>query len=158
MRKADVCAAIVFLLYSVVGFFYIIPTQIQYAIPPEDVSNAVFLPTFFPTSSVVVFALVSVMFLFGALRRSEGRPQALASKRALLQVCAVFAACYVYVESMAYFGFLLSSPVFLAALMMFMGTRDWRYVAPMAVLFPVGVNYFFWFAFKLALPQGSLFH
>ena len=101
MRKADVCAAIVFLLYSAVGFFYIIPTQIQYAIPPEDVSNAVFLPTFFPTSSVVVFALVSVMFLFGALRRSEGRPQALASKRALLQVCAVFAACYVYVESMA---------------------------------------------------------
>ena len=158
MRKADVCAAIVFLLYSAVGFFHIIPTQIQYSIPPEDVSNAVFLPTFFPTSSIVVFALVSAMLLFGALRRSEGPARALASGRALLQVFVVFVICYVYVESLAYFGFLLSSPVFLAVLMTLMGTRDWRYVAPMAVLFPIGVNYFFWFAFKLALPQGSLFH
>lgn len=157
MRKADVYTAVVFLIYSAVGFFYIIPTQIQYAIPPEDVSNAVFLPTFFPTSSVVLFALVSLTLLFGALRRKEAGAPKIATRRALLQVGVVFAACYAYVQSLAYFGFLLSSPVFLAALMMFMGTRDWRYVAPIAVLFPIGVNYFFWFSFQLALPPGSLF-
>ena len=157
MRKADVYTAVVFLIYSAVGFFYIIPTQIQYSIPPEDVSNAVFLPTFFPTSSVVLFALVSLMLLLGALRRKEAGGREIATKRALLQVGAVFVACYAYVQSLAYFGFLLSSPVFLAALMMFMGTRDWRYVVPIAVLFPIGVNYFFWFSFQLALPSGSLF-
>ena len=158
VRKADVCTAVVFLLYSLIGFFYIIPTQIQYAIPPEEVSNAVFLPTFFPTSAVVTFGLVSLVFLFGALKRNEVGAQVITSKRALLQVCAVFVLCYVYVESMAYFGFLASSPVFLAILVTFMGTRDWRYVVSMSILFPIVVNYFFWFAFKLALPEGSLFN
>lgn len=157
MRKADIYTAVIFILYSVIGFFYIIPTQIQYAIPPEEVTNAVFLPTFFPTSAVVTFGLVSAMFLFGALRRSEAGGQVISSKRALLQVGAVFVLCYVYVESLAYFGFLVSTPVFLAILVTSMGTRDWRYVAAMSLLFPVVVNYFFWFAFKLALPEGSLF-
>ena len=69
MRKADIYTAVIFILYSVVGFFYIIPTQIQYSIPPEEVSNAVFLPTFFPTSAVITFGLVSAMFLFGALNQ-----------------------------------------------------------------------------------------
>ncbi len=157
MRKADIYTAVVFLVFSAVGFFYIIPTQIQYSIPPEEVSNAVFLPTFFPNSTIATFALVSAMFLFGALRRSEAGGQTITSKKALLQVCVVFALCYVYVESLAYFGFLVSTPVFLAILIMMMGTRDWRYVASMSILFPIFVNYFFWFAFKLALPQGSLF-
>ena len=102
MRKADIYTAVIFILYSVIGFFYIIPTQIQYAIPPEEVTNA-------------------------------------------------------YVESLAYFGFLVSTPVFLAILVTAMGTRDWRYVVAMSILFPIVVNYFFWFAFKLALPEGSLF-
>ena len=157
MRKADIYTAVIFILYSVIGFFYIIPTQIQYAIPPEEVTNAVFLPTFFPTSAVVTFGLVSAMFLFGALRRSEAGGQVISGKRALCQVCAVFVLCYVYVESLAYFGFLVSTPVFLAILVTSMGTRDWRYVAAMSLLFPIVVNYFFWFAFKLALPEGSLF-
>ncbi len=107
MRKADVYTAVVFLIYSAVGFFYIIPTQIQYSIPPEDVSNAVFLPTFFPTSSVVLFALVSLMLLFGALRRKEAGGRQIATKRALLQVGVVFVACYAYVQSLAYFFFWL---------------------------------------------------
>ncbi|MCE2453512.1 MAG: tripartite tricarboxylate transporter TctB family protein [Nitrospinae bacterium] len=157
MRKADIYTAVIFILYSVVGFFYIIPTQIEYSIPPEEVSNAVFLPTFFPNSAVITFGLVSAMFLFGAFRRSEAGGQVISGKRALLQVCAVFVLCYVYVEAMAYFGFLVSTPVFLAILVVSMGTRDWRYVAAMSILFPLVVNYFFWFAFKLALPEGSLF-
>ena len=158
LRKADICTGIIFLLYSFFGFFYIIPTQIQFSIPPDDVTNAVFLPTFFPTSSIVLFGLVSLMLLYGAFKKNEEEAQEITNKRALMQVCVVFIFCYVYVQGLSYFGFLLSSPFFLAGLIIFMGTRDWRYVVAVSILFPVAVNYFFWFSFKLALPQGSLFN
>ena len=69
----------------------------------------------------------------------------------------VFAVGVVYVFALEWFGFYASSPVFLAVLLMFFGTRDWRYVVPVSLLVPVGMERFFWHAFKVILPEGSVY-
>jgi hypothetical protein len=62
------------------------------------------------------------------------------------------------VLALEWVGFSAASPIFLAVLILSMGTRNWRYILPFALLLPLIVNYFFWYSFRVILPEGILFN
>ena len=98
------------------------------------------------------------MLLVGDTLRNRVKIEttSLTSGRAFYQALIVFLAATVYVYLLEWLGFHLSSPFFLAFLMFFYGTRNWRIVIPVALLVPFSIERFFWISFKVMLPEGEL--
>ena len=78
------------------------------------------------------------------------------NNKSLYRVIAVFVLIYLYVVGLEYVGFALMSPVFMTIVILVLGVRDWRYVLSTAVLFPIVLNYSFWYSFKVILPEGEI--
>jgi hypothetical protein len=158
MNKTNFIVGIVFVCFSLVYYFYLIPTQIISSVSESEFAGKIFRPETFPQLAIMLFGLISVLLSGHALRdREEAGAKPGLSGRALYQSLVVFAVGIAYVYSLQWFGYYASSPVFLAVLIMFFGTRDWRYVVPVALLVPVGIERFFWLSFKVILPEGELF-
>lgn len=157
MRKADITTGIVFLCFSLVAYFYIIPTQIKFSIPEEGiVSQRVLRADFFPNFAVILFAIISCILLAKSFRAPVQKVvQNVDLKRIWFQVVMVYLVFLFYALSLEWLGFLINTPIFIFALLLILGTRDWRYIIPLIVLVPPGVYYFFWYAFKVILPEGS---
>ena len=156
MRIADLVTGLISLAFSALYFFYLIPVHIVSSIPQEQVSRAALRPTFLPYLAIVLFALLSSLLIMSTFRQWERRNKMGTNGRSLFQVGVVFVIAYAYTYALELVGFLISSPIFLAALVMFFGTRNLRLVVPVAVLFPLIVNYFFWIGFTVVLPEWSL--
>ena len=158
MNRVNFSVAVLFIVFSLVYYFYLIPTQIQSSVSVNEFAGRIVLPETFPQMTIGLFAFVSVLFAGNALREREGsEPMPGMNWRSSYQALVVFAVGVVYVFALEWVGFYASSPVFLAVLLMFFGTRDWRYVVPVSLLVPVGMERFFWHAFKVILPEGSVF-
>ena len=158
MNRTDLAVGIVFIIFSFIYYFYLIPTQIISSTAQSEFAGRIFRPETFPQITIAIFALVSVLFAGNALREKgalESMPGS--NRRSSLQALFVFILTVVYVYALEWLGFHLTSPIFLAILIIFFGTRDWRFVAPVALLTPVVIERLFWFSFKVILPEGELF-
>ena len=69
----------------------------------------------------------------------------------------IFLGTYAYIYALKWVGFLPASPIYMAGLIILLGMRNWRYVAPISFLFPIALHYFFWLGMEVILPEGSLF-
>lgn len=158
MRKAVFGTGIFFLLFSAFYYFYLIPVHIVFSLPlpQKGVSTAALQPHFLPRIVIIIFALISTLLILGALLQREEDEGEMIDLQAVFQVGFVFVLSYFYVYALELVGFLVSTSIFLAVLIMFFGTRDWRYVAPISVLLPLGINYFFWYALQVILPEGAV--
>ncbi|MBT3349866.1 MAG: tripartite tricarboxylate transporter TctB family protein [Nitrospinaceae bacterium] len=158
MNRTNLIVGIVFFLFSLVYYFYLIPTQIVLSTAESEFAGRIFRPETFPQITIAIFGFVSVLLAGNALRE-KGEPEFMSgqSRRSSLQAFFVFILAVVYVYALEWFGFHLTSPIFLAVLIIFFGTRDWRFVAPVALLTPVVIERLFWFSFKVVLPEGELF-
>jgi hypothetical protein len=158
MRKADITTGIVFVCFSLIAYFYIIPTQIFFAVSEEGaVSQKVLRADFFPNFAVILFAIVSCILLVKGFRAPVQKAvQDIDLKRVSSQVGMVYLVFLFYALSLEWLGFLINTPIFIFALLLILGTRDWRYILPLVTLVPPGVYYFFWYAFKVILPEGTV--
>ncbi len=158
MNRTNLVVGIGFLLFSLVYFFYLIPTQIISSVTVNEYAGRIFHAETFPQFAIVLFAFVSALLAVSALRE-RGSSDVLpgSDRRGFYQAAVVFAVGVFYIYGLQVFGFAISSPFFLAVLIMFFGTRDWRYVVGVALLVPPAVNYFFWYSFKVILPEGIVF-
>lgn len=158
MNKTNLVVGVVFFLFSLFYYFYLIPTQIILSTSESEFAGRIFRPETFPQITIGLFGLVSVLLAGNALRE-KGTLEVMpgSSRRSSLQAFFVFMLAVVYVYALEMFGFHLTSPIFLAILIIFFGTRDWRFVAPVALLTPVIIERFFWFSFKVVLPEGEFF-
>lgn len=158
MNRTNLIVGIVFFFFSLVYYFYLIPTQIISSTAESEFAGRVFRPETFPQITIGIFALVSVLLAGNALR-DRGAPEFMpgSSRRSSFQALFVFILAVVYVYALEWFGFYLTSPIFLAILIIFFGTRDWRFVVPVALLTPFLIERFFWLSFKVILPEGELF-
>jgi hypothetical protein len=159
LRKADITTGIIFVVFSLVAYFYIIPTQINFSVLEEGlVSQKVLRADFFPNFAVILFAMVSCILLVKSFRAPAQRAaQNLDLKRLSYQVVSVYLILLLYALSLEPLGFLINTPIFIGILLLILGTRDWRYVVPLVILVPPGIYYFFWYAFKVILPEGTVF-
>jgi hypothetical protein len=64
---------------------------------------------------------------------------------------------YGYVQIMGPFGFLLVTPVFIAILMLFTGSRGWKEVIAVSIFSTLGIYFFFQKVFQVQLPAGNIF-
>lgn len=158
MNRTNFAVGIGFILFSLVYYFYLIPTQITSSVTVNEYAGRIFRAETFPQFAIMLFAFVSVLFAVSALRDRGGSDAPSGTdRRGFYQAVFVFAVGVLYIYGLQVIGFAISSPFFLAVLIMFFGTRDWRYVAGVALLVPPAVNYFFWFSFKVILPEGTIF-
>ncbi len=158
MNRVNFAVGVLFICFSLVYYFYLIPTQIISSVTENEYAGRIFRAETFPQMAIMLFAFVSALLALNALRErggSEVMPGT--DRRALYQAFVVFSVGVFYIYGLQLFGFAISSPFFLAVLVMFFGTRDWRYVVGVALLVPPAVNYFFWYSFKVILPEGSVF-
>ena len=154
MRKADLITGVFLLSLSLLFYFYLIPVHIVTFV---DESNPTLRADFLPRIFAVVLALLSLLLISGALKSGEPRDEEkVTSVRAVYQVAVVGVAACVYIYAQGVVGFLVSAPFFLGGLIFFFGTRAWRKVVPIAILFPLILNYFFWYSFQILLPQGII--
>lgn len=154
MRKADLITGVFLLTLSLLFYFYLIPVHI---ITFVDESNPTLRADFLPRIFAFGLALMSVLLIFDALKGEDsGAEVKETSLRAVYQVAVVGVAACVYIFMQGVVGFLVSAPLFLGGLIYFFGTREWRRLLPVAILFPVVLNYFFWYSFQILLPQGTI--
>tara|TARA_Y100000590_G_scaffold311083_2_gene351479 strand:+ start:1137 stop:1640 length:504 start_codon:yes stop_codon:yes gene_type:complete len=156
MNKKDLTVGVLFFLFSLVYFFYFIPTQIISSFSQSEFAGRIFKPETFPQMTISIFGFVSLLLVVDTLRNKvEVTPTLSSSKRPFYQAVVVFLASTVYVYLLEWLGFHLSSPFFLAFLMFFYGTRNWRIIVPVALLVPISIERFFWISFKVMLPEGE---
>ncbi len=158
MNRSNLLVGVLFVVFSLVYYFYLVPTQIILSTSESEFAGRIFRPETFPQIAIGIFGLVSVLLVVSALRE-RGTPELMpgSSGRSSFQVFFVFILAVVYVYALEWFGFHLTSPFFLAILIIYFGTRDWRFVAPVSLLTPLIIERFFWFSFKVILPEGELF-
>ncbi|MFP6889627.1 MAG: tripartite tricarboxylate transporter TctB family protein [Nitrospinota bacterium] len=158
MNKTNFIVGIVFICFSLFYYFYLIPTQIISSTAESEFAGRIFRPETFPQITIAIFGLLSVLLAGNALRE-KGAPEFMSgsSRRSYFQAIFVFILAVIYVYALEWLGFHLTSPIFLAILIIFYGTRDWRFVTPVALLTPVVIERLFWFSFKVILPEGELF-
>lgn len=157
MRKVNIGTGLAFLVFSAIYYFYLIPTQIEIA---GGVGNytGILKPDYFPQIGILCFATFSAILVWEGFRQNEDHPVFVnASDRPLFQVGVVVVIGAIYVVALHYVGYSIATPFFLVALMIFYGTRDWRYLVPVAILVPIALDMFFWHSFKIILPEGILF-
>ena len=158
MNRTNLGIGIIFFIFSLFYYFYLIPTQIISSTAQSEFAGRIFRPETFPQITIAIFGLVSALLAGNALRE-RGALELMpgSSRRASFQALFVFILAVVYVYALEWLGFHLTSPIFLAILIIFFGTRDWRFVAPVALLTPVVIERLFWFSFKVVLPEGEFF-
>lgn len=156
MRRIDLITGVLFLIFSAFCIFYLIPQHIVDSIPQDQVTRAALRPTFVPYIAIALFALLSLFLVLDVFRPGREDKDIDTSGQSLYQVGVVFVIVYIYTYALELVGFLVSSPFFLAILIVFFGTRNWRHFAPVSILLPVFISYLFWLGFTVILPEGSL--
>jgi len=157
MQKVNIGAGVAFLVFSAVYYFYLIPTQIGGG-GGVGYEQALLKPDYFPRIAIICFAAFSAVLLIQGVRQRDDSPLfASGARRPLIQVGAVVVITAVYIAALEYLGYSLTTPFFIAALTIFYGTRDWRYVLPVAILVPIVLDQFFWLSFQIILPEGVWF-
>ncbi len=157
MRIGTISISVFLVLFSLLGYFYIIPTQIITSIPIDVSTPAVLHPDFFPRLTIVTLGLVSLVLLFTAI--NDESPEITEPDRASarFRVVIVFILTYLFVVGLKYLGFTMMAPLFMAIIIYFLGVRDWRYIVSMALIFPVVLSYSFWYSFNIIFPEGEIF-
>ena len=156
-RLADIIIAVVFLVFSAFYYFYLIPTWVVSSMPEVHIGQATLSPDLLPRITIILFAIVSVTLGMSALRQKSDGIIEKADRNTFFKVLSVFFFTYTYIYALNLVGFLIASPFYIVVLITFFGFRDWRYIVPLALLFPTTLSYFFWYSFQVILPEGSLF-
>jgi hypothetical protein len=138
MRRADIYGSAGLLILGLVVLFVIIPAEAD-----GDTWSGV-SPLFFPTLIVAGFTLSCAGLLVQAILRPktyEGMPMPMAGWdfAFFLLACAIILGAVFVIHR---FGLLWGGPLLVAALMLFMGERNWLRIVPMAVV-PVLIFAFF---------------
>ncbi|MBI4608415.1 MAG: tripartite tricarboxylate transporter TctB family protein [Candidatus Rokubacteria bacterium] len=146
---------------ALILYVFVLPAQI--VTPRFQVGGAVgglaASPLFFPRFIAVVLGLLgALIFLRGrtraqTLRAGEGFTF---GREAAVRVAGAALILVLYLALLDTVGYLLLTPVTLAALIVFLGFRRWPVLVPVAVLTPIVVYYGFRWGMKILLPEGLL--
>jgi len=77
--------------------------------------------------------------------------------KSILRVFALVLMSFIYIQSMRYLGFLITTPVFLAAAIYHFGNRNWKSTIAVSVGVTLVVYFVFVSLFQVLLPRFSLF-
>ena len=138
-RRGDVAMAAACLAFGLIGYFFVVPTAVYV---PEKFAGTVNSPDFLPRLFLILLSVFSTLYLVKSIAALKAEPVqewaplgdwTLAGGTALI--------CIAYVAAIFLVGLTLAACV--AATIWYFGKRRPAVVAPIAVLLPVGLWYFF---------------
>lgn len=151
MKKANIIIACILIAFCV--FFAVLTARL----PDRNLPNTLGID-FMPWVLLIILFCLSVMMLItNILGKSLEKKDATITLREVSGVFFLTLIVYGYVQAMSLFGFLIITPVFIAVLMFFTGSRKWKELIAVSVLSTVGIYFFFQKIFQVQLPGGSLF-
>ncbi len=151
MKKGDIIISIILIAFC---FFFAYLTS---NLPDRNLPNTLG-SSFMPWTLVICLGVLSTLLLVKSIFKKSQEEYVVkfyleeAGGILLLAVLII-----VYILSLAYFGFLLCTPVLIALLMISNGARGWREILLVSTLTTFGVYFFFRKIFQVMLPEGSLF-
>lgn len=150
MKKVNIVIAVVLLTFA--GYY----AWLTAALPTRDLPNTMGVD-FFPWVLCGSLAGLSLLLLlkslfFNTSERCVYRVEWIEIKEMLIFLLLTF----VYLQSLDLLGFLIATPVYLAAMMIGSGSRRWKEIALISLLTAVGVYFFFDKVFQVILPSGKL--
>ena len=151
MKKIANAIALIFIAVSVYAFIE------AGTFPPG--SNGALGPGFFPRVLAVLVIFLSVLELISSRKAEvpQGQEEVLLFKKENLRVWITVLACILYVWSLKFAGFIIMTPVYLFAMLMYFKVKN----KIVAVAVPIGVTAVLYFVFtillKVKLPAGILF-
>lgn len=152
-RALDKISAICLMVFCVVVYFVLIPTQIG--------KDEMGLPSaFFPEVSVIALGgLSALLFLKAHFGKKPENKEIITgmSREEARRFMIILVMMGLYVFLLHLMGFLISSPLILGLLMYYAGQRNWRIILPTIVGIPAIIYLFFEKGLKIILPTGRLF-
>jgi putative tricarboxylic transport membrane protein len=151
VRKVNIVISVIMIIFC--GFFAFLIERL----PDRNLPNTLgsdFMPWVLVIClfSLSLFLLLKNIFV-GTLEKLDSK----ISFREGSGVLFLTAIVYGYVKAMGLFGFLFVTPVFIAILMLFTGSRGWKEVVTASILSTLGIYFFFQKVFQVQLPAGTLF-
>ena len=151
MKKANLVISLMLVLFG--GYYVYLISQL----PTRNLPNTLGI-AFMPGLLVTILFLLSVLlFLSTILNKIREKFDPKISLKEGLGVLFLTVFVYLYVKTMSLFGFILTTPFFLAVLMLMTGSRKWKEIVTISVVSPLCIYLFFQKIFKVILPSGSFF-
>jgi len=151
MKKANLIISALLILF---GGYYV---YLIGRLPARNLPNTLGI-AFMPRLLVAcLFLLSAILFLGAAFNKAREHFDPGISLREGAGVLFLTIFVYFYVQAMSLFGFILTTPFFLAVLMLMTGSRKWKEIVAISVVSPLCIYLFFQKIFKVILPGGSLF-
>ncbi len=113
-------------------------------------------PSFFPLIIVALLIGLSLALLIKGIADLRAGRQADSPARLAPGALSALAAFFVYLGALPYVGFVVSSVIFFAVLMVLYGGRKPLLIGVAATLVPVGLFVIFRHGFQIVLPHGVL--
>lgn len=151
MRVVNIILAVVLILF---GCFY---SYLTLHLPDRNLPNTLG-SSFMPWVLVTCLYGLSILLLLQAC--SKGSPETcdyVISKKEGLGVLFLLVIVVTYIKAMAFFGFILVTPIFLVVLMLTIGARKWKEIVLTSTLVTLGIYLFFQKVFQIILPAGEIF-
>ena len=111
---------------------------------------------YFPFYIGVIMFVASAVTLADEPPRPRGKPIELRRRSELVRVLQVFVPTVIYVLLIGFLGLYVSSAIFIAFFMAWLGKYPLYKIVPVAILIPVALFFMFEVWFLVPLPKGPL--
>ena len=151
MKKVDLIISII--LIAFIGFYAFLTINLPARNLPNTLGS-----DFMPWILVICLSLLSILLLLKAIfGRTVEKGDSTISLKEGLGVLFLTAIIFVYVKAISLFGFIIITPIFIAVLMLFTGSRKWKEVVIVSIVATFGIYLFFQKIFQVLLPTGTIF-
>ena len=151
MKKVDLIISII--LIAFIGFYAFLTINLPARNLPNTLDS-----DFMPWILVICLSLLSILLLLKAIfGRTVEKGDSTISLKEGLGVLFLTAIIFVYVKAISLFGFIIITPIFIAVLMLFTGSRKWKEVVIVSIVATFGIYLFFQKIFQVLLPTGTIF-
>ncbi len=154
LRNRDLWAGLVFLLLGVLLITFLIPVGV---VEPKKVKFAVLSPSYYPRIVAIAMSIIGLAIAIGALRRETQVDSTLTfNLNSAVKVCGVFIILIATAYALPHAGFVLTTTIALAVLMLLAGERNPIVIGAVAILLPIFLYLFFTKLANVPIPGGIL--
>jgi putative tricarboxylic transport membrane protein len=154
LRNRDLWAGLVFLLLGVLLIAFLIPVGV---VEPKKVKFAVLSPSYYPRIVAIAMSIIGLAIAIGSIRQEPQEDSILTfNLNAAVKVCTVFIILIATAYALPQAGFVLTTTIVLAVMMLLAGERNPIVVGAVSILLPIFLYLFFTKLANVPIPGGIL--
>ena len=158
MKRSDIYIAILLCVFAVMVFYASDTIRTMAIVERSPIINSRFYPRLLSLLLFVCGIAIGVQAVTRkqteATVEKSSRSQGLPETHAAIPMYLTGLACLLYVVLFVPLGFLLSTVLFMAALLWLLGSKTWHGIVIPALLVPVAIYLLFSFLLGVPLPRG----